>query len=81
MKKIEERLARLEDLADRIREPDLPLEDAMAFFEEGMKLSKSVQKDLDKIQGKIEMLLGGDESAPEGEESGKAELGLFDEGL
>jgi exodeoxyribonuclease VII small subunit len=73
MKKIEERLARLEELADRIKEPELPLEDAMAVFEEGIKISKSVQKDLDRIQGKIEILLGADEDAS------KPELGLFDE--
>jgi exodeoxyribonuclease VII small subunit len=74
MKKFEERLARLEELAERIKEPDLPLEDAVAVFEEGQKLSKALAKDLDKIQGKVELLLNQpDDGGPD-----KPELGLFD---
>ena len=76
MKKFEERLERLEELAERIKEPELPLEEAMAVFEEGIKLSKGLERDLDKIQGKVEILLG-TASGEGGEE--KAELGLFDE--
>ena len=73
MKKFEERLARLEELAERIKESDLPLEEAVAVFEEGVKLSKGLEKDLDRIQGKVEILL----NEPETEEE-KPELGLFD---
>jgi exodeoxyribonuclease VII small subunit len=76
MKKFEERLERLEELAQRIKEPDLPLEDAVAVFEEGVKLSKGLERDLDKIQGKVEILLGTKVDA-EGEE--KPDLDLFDE--
>jgi len=75
MKKIEERLSRLEELAERIKESDLPLEDAVAVFEEGIKLAKGLERDLNKIEGKVEILLN---QADEGEE--KPELGLFDEG-
>ncbi len=77
MKKFEERLERLEELAQRIKEPELPLEEAVAVFEEGIKLSKGLERDLDRIQGKVEVLLGTQEG-PEGEE--RAELGLFDSG-
>ena len=77
MKKFEERLDRLEELAGRIKEPDLPLEEAVAVFEEGIKLSKGLERDLERIQGKVEILLGTTESE-EGEE--KPELGLFDAG-
>jgi exodeoxyribonuclease VII small subunit len=76
MKKFEERLERLEELAQKIKEPDLPLEDAVAVFEEGIKLSKGLERDLDRIQGKVEVLLGTTEGE-DGEE--KAELGLFEE--
>ena len=76
MKKIEERLERLEELAERIKEPDLPLEDAMAVFEEGIKLSKGLERDLEKMQGKVEVLLGEAESE---EGTPKAELELFEE--
>jgi len=76
MKKFEERLERLEELAQKIKEPDLPLEEAVAVFEEGIKLSKGLERDLDRIQGKVEVLLG-TTTDEDGEE--KAELGLFEE--
>jgi exodeoxyribonuclease VII small subunit len=75
-KKFEERLDRLEELAQKIKEPDLPLEEAVAVFEEGIKLSKGLERDLDRIQGKVEVLLGAT-TGEDGEE--KAELGLFEE--
>ncbi len=74
MKNFESRLERLEVLADRIREPDLPLEEAMAVFEEGILLSKGLENDLEKIQGKVEILL----NAP-GESTDRPSLGLFGE--
>ncbi len=76
MKKFEERLTRLEELAEKIKEPDLPLEEAVAVFEEGVKLAKGLERDLDKIQGRVELLLNKPE---EGGEDDKAEMGLFDE--
>ncbi len=75
-KKFEERLERLEELAQRIKESDLPLEEAYAVFEEGIKLSKGLERDLEKMQGKVEALLGVT-TGEDGEE--KAELGLFAE--
>jgi exodeoxyribonuclease VII small subunit len=75
VKKFEERLERLEELAERIKEPDLPLEEAVAVFEEGVKLSKGLERDLEKIQGKVEILLG-TSSDEEGVE--KPDLDLFD---
>jgi exodeoxyribonuclease VII small subunit len=56
MKNFEKRLERLEFLADKIKEPDLPIEDAMAVFEEGMKLSKGLKKDLETLRGKVELI-------------------------
>lgn len=81
MKKFEERLARLEELAETIRKPDLALEEAMAVFEEGVKLSKGLEKDLQRIEGRVEILLNQpaspsvDGDAGEGD---KPELELFD---
>ena len=63
MKDFETRLKRLEELAETIKDQDLPLEEAISVFEEGIKLSKSLRKELEKIQGKVEILLG---SAEEG---------------
>jgi len=73
MKNFEERLARLEELSMRIREPDMALEEAIAVFEEGVKLSRGLEKDLERIEARVEILLN-QPSAPDG----KPELGLFD---
>jgi exodeoxyribonuclease VII small subunit len=73
MKNFEERLKRLEQLSERIREPDLALEDAVAMFEEGVKLSKGLEKDLDRIESRVEILLN-----QPGNPEDKPELGLFD---
>jgi exodeoxyribonuclease VII small subunit len=59
MKDFESRLERLEFLAERIRDQDVPLEEAIKVFEEGMKLSKGLKKELEKMQGKVETLLNG----------------------
>ena len=75
MKQIEERLGRLEELAEKMRDQDLPLEEAVAVFEEGIKLAKGLERDLDRIQGKVEVLLNEPTSPEE-----KPELGLFDQG-
>jgi exodeoxyribonuclease VII small subunit len=75
MKKFEERLERLEELAQKIKESDLPLEEAFAVFEEGIKLSKGLERDLEKMQGKVEILVG-TASDEDGEE--KPELDLFE---
>ncbi len=72
MKKIEERLERLEELSEEIRNPDIALEEALAFFEEGIKLAKNLEKDLDKIEGKIQILMN-QPAAPDE----KPELELF----
>lgn len=73
MKNFEERLTRLEELGARIREPELPLDDALKAFEEGIKLAKTLEKDLDKIEGRIQILMNGAD-APFEE---KPELELF----
>lgn len=57
MKKFEERLERLEELSESIRDSALPLEAALNFFEEGITLARSLEKDIDKIEGKIQILM------------------------
>jgi len=74
MKNFEERLERLEQLGEAIRKPDLPLEDALKAFEEGVKLARSLEKDLEKVESRIEVLL----NAPEAKVGASPELDLFD---
>jgi exodeoxyribonuclease VII small subunit len=76
MKNFEERLTRLESLGETIRKPELPLDDALKAFEEGIKLARSLEKDLEKVETRIEILMNGPEAKPESED---VELGLFDD--
>ncbi len=55
-KKFEDRLSRLEELAEKLKEGKLPLEEAIALFEEGVKLAKSLEKDLNRIERRVEIL-------------------------
>jgi exodeoxyribonuclease VII small subunit len=73
-KNFEERLERLEKLAERLREGKIPLEEAVALFEEGMKLARALEKDLSRVERKVQMLT--EEPGDEEEEPG---LALFPE--
>ena len=57
MPKFEECLQRLEMIVDELEEGDLALEQSLALFEEGMKLSDSCRKELEEAEGKVEILL------------------------
>ena len=75
-KTFEERLERLEELGDEIRKNDIPLDDAIKAFEEGIKLARALEKDLEKIESRVEMLMNGTEADAGSTQS--PELGLFD---
>ena len=75
----EENLARLESLTNDIKRTDISLEDALKDFEEGIKLAKSLEEDLNKIEGKIQVLTNQPvkaEESPSGAETAP-QLGLF----
>jgi exodeoxyribonuclease VII small subunit len=79
MKSFEERLNRLESLSEKLREGKIPLEEAVSIFEEGMKLAKDLEKELAKIERKVEILVN--EPAKKGGSGGQEEpvLELFPE--
>lgn len=56
MKSFEERLKRLEEITELIQDGEIPLEKALSLFEEGIKLAKGLEKEVSKIEGKIEIL-------------------------
>ncbi len=56
-KTFEESLKQLEQIVEDLESGDLPLEKALAKFEEGVKLSKSCTSKLDEIERKITILL------------------------
>jgi len=57
MKNFEERLARLETLGEQIRKTDIPLDEALKAFEEGIRLARTLESDLEKIESRIETLM------------------------
>ncbi len=57
MPRFEECLQRLEKIVDELEKGDLPLEQALKLFEEGMELSNSCRKELESAEGKVEILL------------------------
>jgi exodeoxyribonuclease VII small subunit len=73
MKDFEKRLEHLEKLGEQVRQGDVPLDDALTAFEEGVKLARGLEKDLEKIESRIDILMNGDQSA----EGDKPSLELF----
>ena len=50
-------LGRLEEVVKRLENADLSLDEAMKLFEEGVKLSRDCQKQLEEAEGRVEILL------------------------
>ena len=69
---LEKSLADLEALVEELESGDLPLDQAMKKFEEGIKLTRGCQAALKEAEQKVEILL---KSA-----GGEAKLEEFDEG-
>jgi exodeoxyribonuclease VII small subunit len=55
--RFEECLQRLEKIVDELEKGNVPLEQALRLFEEGVQLSASCRKELEEAEGKVEILL------------------------
>jgi exodeoxyribonuclease VII small subunit len=55
--KFEEALQKLEAIVAKMEEGDLPLEEALKAFEEGVKLAKFCTGKLDEAERKVEKLI------------------------
>jgi exodeoxyribonuclease VII small subunit len=53
----EETMARLTDIVKELESGDLGLADSLARFEEGVKLSRTCQEELDRAEARVEELL------------------------
>ena len=73
MKNFEENLDRLEEISRKIKDPDVTLEEALKSFEEGITLAKGMEKEIDRIEGKIQVLM----NQPVASANDKPELDLF----
>jgi exodeoxyribonuclease VII small subunit len=61
---LEKSLANLEELVEELESGDLPLEQAMKKFEEGIKLTRGCQTALKEAEQKVQILMksaGGEE--------------------
>ncbi|MGH9615379.1 MAG: exodeoxyribonuclease VII small subunit [Acidobacteriaceae bacterium] len=57
MASFEESLKQLEAIIAKLERGDLPLEESVRLFEEGVKLSNACKGDLEAAEGKIQILL------------------------
>jgi exodeoxyribonuclease VII small subunit len=56
-KKFEAALARLEEIVQELEKGDIPLEQSLKLFEEGIKLSRICNKRLEEAERKVEILI------------------------
>lgn len=70
-RKFEEALQELERVVERLESGDLPLEDSLAAFEEGVRLVKYCNQKLNEMERRIELLVK--------DKEGKLQLKLLEE--
>ena len=57
--KFEDALSKLEKIVSRLEEGEIPLEESLKLFEEGIRLSRFCNQKLDEAEKKVEILLKG----------------------
>lgn len=72
-------LGRLDEVVRELEGGDLPLEDALARFEEGVKLVRSGEELLSSVEQRIEMLLADNRMVPFANEDDYADPNESDE--
>jgi exodeoxyribonuclease VII small subunit len=55
--KFEDALNKLEKIVSKLEEGDIPLEESLKLFEEGIRLSQFCNQKLDEAEKKVEILL------------------------
>jgi len=55
--KFEDALNKLEKIVSKLEEGDIPLEESLKLFEEGIRLSRFCNQKLDEAEKKVEILL------------------------
>lgn len=57
MMKFEEAMKKLEEIVERLENGNMPLDEAVEIFEEGIQLSKYCSKKLDEVERRITVIL------------------------
>ncbi len=60
VKTFEEAMKRLEEIVEQLEKGELPLEETLSLFEEGVKLSRFCREKLDEAEKRVEILLKGE---------------------
>jgi exodeoxyribonuclease VII small subunit len=53
----EESLKQLEKIVDQLERGDLPLEESIRIFEEGVRISAACKQELEAAEGKVQILM------------------------
>lgn len=77
----EQELERLETLAERMENGDLPLEELMAAYEEGMRIAKNLNQRLDAARARLSEVKAGKGGEPVVAPSALAEQASLLDGL
>ncbi|WP_062048211.1 exodeoxyribonuclease VII small subunit [Bacillus sp. JCM 19034] len=56
-KSFEEAMSELEKVVDKLEQGDVPLEEAISMFQEGMLLSKLCHEKLEKVEKQMDQIL------------------------
>jgi exodeoxyribonuclease VII small subunit len=59
--RFEDALNKLEKIVSKLEEGDIPLEESLKLFEEGIRLSRFCNQKLDEAERKVDILLKGKE--------------------
>ncbi len=57
MATFEEQLKSLEAVVEKLERGDLPLEESLSLFEQGVTLSEACKKELESAEGRVQVLL------------------------
>lgn len=57
MPSFEEQLKTLETVVEKLERGDLPLEESLTLFEQGVEVSEACKKELDAAEGRVQVLL------------------------
>lgn len=69
----EESISKLEEIASQLDGGDVTLDESLALFEKGIKLSKNCQKMLDEAEKKVSILMTDENGEIQKEEFGDLE--------
>ena len=58
----EDCVKKLEEIVEKLEEPEIPLEQSLKLFEEGITIARFCEKKLTEAEGKVEALMKSDDN-------------------